>query len=245
MRKLFLILSFVFTASFLLANNPLFEQANKLYAEEEYKQAIVLYDSIQQKELQSEELFYNMGNAYYKLQNWAESIFYYEKTLKLNSNNEDALHNLELAQLKIADNIEAIPSLFFEKWISSIISFLKMDYWAILCVFLLWLSFFVFGIKNLSNFQLPNYLLIALLILSFNTLFFANKQYHEKIKQKPAIIFSSAVVIKSAPSFNANDLFSLHSGSKIIITDQIGEWVQIRIANGNKGWMLKNNCKEI
>ena len=85
----------------------------------------MLYDSIQQSGLQSAELFYNIGNAYYKLQDWPHCILYYEKALKLDANNEDALHNLELVQLKIVDKIESIPPLFFEKWITSIISFLK------------------------------------------------------------------------------------------------------------------------
>ena len=245
MRKLFLITTLLFAANILFASNALFEQANSFYAQEKYEDAILLYDSIQQSGLQSTELFYNIGNAYYKLQDWPHCILYYEKALKLDANNEDALHNLELAQLKIVDKIESIPPLFFEKWITSIISFLKMDYWAILCTFLLWLSFLVFGIKKLSHFQLPKNLLIVLLIFSFFTFIFADRQFQQKSKQKTAIIVSSSLIVKSAPSFSANDLFSLHSGSKILITDQIGQWIHIRLTNGNKGWILKEDCKEI
>lgn len=245
MKKLFLITTLLFAANILFASNTLFEQANSFYTQEKYENAILFYDSIQQNSLQSTELFYNIGNAYYKLQDWPHCILYYEKALKLDENNEDALHNLELAQLKIVDKIEFIPPLFFEKWMTSIISFLKMDHWALLCTFLLWLSFLVFGIKKLIHFQFPKNLLTAFLIFSFFTFIFANSQFQQKSKQTYAIVFSSSLVVKNAPSFNATDLFSIHSGRKILITDQIEQWIKIRLTNGQVGWILKDGCKEI
>ena len=86
MKKNFLILILVFICNILLASNSLFEKANKLYQQEKYEQAISLYDSIQQNGLQSGALFYNMGNAYYKLQSWPESILYYEIHLLIKNN---------------------------------------------------------------------------------------------------------------------------------------------------------------
>ena len=169
MKKLFLIITLFFATNILFASNILFEQANTFYAKEKYEDAILLYDSIQKNNLQSTELFYNIGNAYYKLQDWPHCILYYEKALKLNENNEDALHNLELAQLKIVDKIESIPALPFEEWINSIVSFLKMDHWAILSILLLWLNFLFFGIKKFHHLRLPQNLLISFLILSFFT----------------------------------------------------------------------------
>lgn len=245
MKKILLITFLTFTATSLLALNTLFEQANKYYAEEKYEDAITLYDSIQKSSLQSTELFYNMGNTYYKLQDWPNCILYYEKTLKLYENNEDAKYNLELAQLKIVDKIECIPPLFFKRWIDSMISFLSFDSWAILCVIFIWLGFLLFFIIKLTVIKLTKQLFTILIILSVITFIFANSQFEQKTQQRSAIVFCSAVVIKSAPSFSANDLFSLHAGSKISITDQIGNWIHIQLTNGNKGWMLKENCKEI
>lgn len=245
MRKILLIAFLIFTANSLLASDILFEQANKYYTEEKYEDAITLYDSIQQSGLQSTELFYNMGNAYYKLQYWPNCILYYEKTLKLDANNEDAKYNLELAQLKIVDKIEGIPLLFFERWINNILSFFSFDTWAVFCVIFLWLGFVMFCVIKLIRIQLTKQLFVILMISSFITFVFAKNQFGHKTQQKSAIIFSSAVVIKSAPSFSANDLFSLHAGSKISITDQIGNWIHIQLPNGNKGWMLKEACKEI
>ena len=245
MKKNFLILILVFICNILLASNSLFEKANKLYQQEKYEQAISLYDSIQQNGLQSEALFYNMGNAHYKLQNWPESILYYEKALKTDANHEDALYNLQLANLKIVDKIEAIPLLFFQKWGNAIIASFPMDYWAVFCLLLLWIFLLLFILKKLTHLQLPKHLLTILICCSAFAFVCANRQYNQKKVQKTAIIFTSSVVIKSAPSYNASDLFSLHAGSKISITDQIGEWIHISLINGNKGWMLKENCQEI
>ena len=245
MKKIAAIILFIFSANFLFAAEPLFEQANNFYAAEKYEEAILLYDSIQQNGLQSEELFYNMGNTYYKLQNWPNCILYYEKTLKLDANHEDALHNLELAQLKIVDKIDPIPSLFFEKWMDNLTLLLPFERWAILSLILLWTTLILFTLKKVVNMNLLNRIFILLIIFSTFAFVFANNQFKQKTMQKSAIIFSSSVVIKSAPTFSANDLFSLHAGSKIAITDQIGNWIHIKLANGNKGWMLKENCKEI
>ncbi len=244
MRKIFLILISFYFAGISLASNTLFKQANDLYLQEKYEDAILLYDSIHQSSLVSADLYYNMGNTYYKLQDWPQSILYFERALKLNRNHEDARFNLDLAQLKIVDKIEAIPSLFIEKWYNSFIYIFIIDTWAILCIVLLWLSFLVFTIKKLLFYKFPKNLFTILFVLTILSFVFANSNF-KQIIQKNAIIFSSSVVVKSAPSYNSNDLFSLHAGSKIHILDQIGDWIHISVVNGNKGWMLKENCIEI
>ena len=245
MRKIFLILISFYFASISLASNTLFKQANDLYLQEKYENAILLYDSIQKSGFESADLYYNMGNTYYKLQDWPQSILYFERAVKLNINHEDARFNLDLAQLKIVDKIEAIPSLFIEKWYNSFIYIFIIDTWAILCIVLLWLSFLVFTIKKLLFYKFPKNLFTILFVLTILSFVFANSNFKQIIQQKNAIIFSSSVVVKSAPSYNSNDLFSLHAGSKVHILDQIGDWIHISVLNGNKGWMLKENCIEI
>ena len=151
---------------------------------------------------------------------------------------------MDLAQLKIVDKIEAIPSLFIEKWYNSFIYIFIIDTWAILCIALLWLSFLVFTIKKLLFYKFPKNLFTILFVLTILSFVFANSNF-KQIIQKNAIIFSSSVVVKSAPSYNSNDLFSLHAGSKVHILDQIGDWIYVSVVNGNKGWMTKENCIEI
>ncbi len=113
MKKIFLILISLYSVSISLASNTLFKQANDLYLQEKYEDAILFYDSIQESGLESADLFYNIGNTYYKLQNWPQSILYFERAIKLDPKHEDARFNLNLTQLKIVDKIEAIPPPIF------------------------------------------------------------------------------------------------------------------------------------
>ena len=92
------------------------ERGIKYFDWNKYEDAILFYDSIQESGLESADLFYNIGNTYYKLQNWPQSILYFERAIKLDPKHEDARFNLNLTQLKIVDKIEAIPPLFFENW---------------------------------------------------------------------------------------------------------------------------------
>ena len=245
MKKLTTTILFVISTNFLLASESLFDKANDYYALEQYEDAISIYDSIQQNGLQSKELYYNIGNTYYKLKDWPSAILYYEKTLKLDANYEDALYNLKLVQLKIVDKIDTIPSLFFKKWLNNITLLLDFDNWAIICLILVWLSFILYIIKKGRIKHLPNKIIVFLFFVSAITFVFANKQYSQIKMRKSAIVFSSSVVVKSAPTLNANDLFTIHSGTKIIINDNIGEWLHIQLANGNKGWIMQDHCKNI
>ena len=245
MKKVLFIFGLLFVSNILLATSSLFRDANELYDHQKYKDAIILYDSIQQEGLESSELFYNMGNAYYKLKKWPQSILYYERTLKNNPNYEDAIHNLSLAQLKIIDKIEPIPQLFYQKWWKNIYTLTSVNIWALLCIIFLWLGLILFIITKLTKpFLNKNYFLIFVLcsIFSFSL---SHSEHQQNVNTKHAIIYSASVVIKSAPSYTSTDIFTLHAGSKVQITDQIGNWIHIQLANGNKGWMIKENCQEI
>ena len=98
-----------------LAKDELFKKANNLYAKENFKDATLIYDSILQLGYESNELYYNLGNCYYKENNWSEAIWHYEKSLKLKYN-ESTIQNLQLAKLRITDHIEPLPELFYIKW---------------------------------------------------------------------------------------------------------------------------------
>ena len=114
MKQLTLILSIIFCLKN-FANESTFRQANEEYNKGNYAKAITLYDSIISNNLESSELYYNLGNCYYKTQDWANTVWYYEKSLKLNPNNYNAIHNLQLTKIKIKDQIETLPEIFYKK----------------------------------------------------------------------------------------------------------------------------------
>jgi tetratricopeptide (TPR) repeat protein len=241
MKKLIFILSISFCLK-TFGQDSLFIQANNKYSEGIYEGAISLYDSILSSGVESSELFYNTGNCYYKQQDWANAIWHYEKSLKLNSKNKNALHNLQITQLKIIDQIESIPQLFYQKWWQNIISSLSTNTWQILAILCIWGILIIQLIRKLKKFN-TRYLLNFLSLLTVILFYITYYSHQEKHTKNEAIIFSSTVVVNSAPTNNSTNLFSLHSGTKIEIVEHIGNWINIILANGNSGWIKESECK--
>ena len=135
MKKLTLFLFAIFSIN-TYADESLFKKANELYSKEGYNDAILLYDSIILSGLESSELYYNLGNCYYKTSDWANSIWHYEKSLKLKKS-VNTLQNLQLVQLKIVDRIEPLPKLFYKKWWHTLLSLFKTRTWQILSIIII------------------------------------------------------------------------------------------------------------
>jgi tetratricopeptide (TPR) repeat protein len=225
------------------ASDQLFEKANKAYNNSDYTSAITLYDSILITGLESSELYYNLANSHYKAQDWANAIWYYEKSLKLEKNDK-TIQNLELANLKIIDRIEEIPPLFYKKWYSSFISIFNTFSWQLISILIIWLLLTIKILIQFTNYKNKHFLSF-MYFLSLISLFATYSSYQLNITKKEAIIFTSSIAVKSAPTTNSTILFSLHSGCKIEILDTIGEWINIRIANGNEGWINQREVKEL
>lgn len=240
MKQLTLILSILLCIEN-YASEFTFRQANEEYNKGNYTKAITLYDSIISNNLESSELYYNLGNCYYKTQDWANTVWYYEKSLKLNPNNYNAIHNLQLTKIKIKDQIEALPELFYKKWWKNFNSLTTIKIWQILLITSIWAILIhqlikrIFNYKNIYLTYLLNILLLILLCVTYSS----NLQYNKK----EAVIFSKSVIVNSAPSVNSTNLFSLNSGTKIEVIDKIGDWINIKIINGNIGWIKESDCK--
>jgi len=240
MKQLFVLLSLSISAN-IYADEILFATANNLYTNGEYSEAISKYDSIISNNIESPEVYYNLGNCYYKMGDWANAIWHYEKSLK-SERNEKTIQNLVLANLKIIDRIEPLPQLFYKKWLTSLSQLFSTKIWQILALICVWLfSFFkifilltIYKKDKLSHIFLMTAILLVLI---------ANFSYTNTIEKKEGIIFSSTVIINSAPTSNSTDLFSLHSGVKVELVDEIGDWINIKLTNGNTGWVKKNNCR--
>ena len=242
MKKIILLL-FLCVSLNVIADQPLFTKANTAYASDSIAEAIALYDSILASGRESSELYYNLGNCYYKNKDWANAIWHYEKSLQLN-NNEQAKENLALTKLKIIDRIEVLPQLFYKKWWISTQGLLSTKYWQYLAILSIFLALFFEVLNKLLNKNKKKYY-IFFLTSALLLLLISSSSYQNKIAKKEGVIFSSVVVINSAPTLNSTELFTLHSGTKLEVTDKIGDWIHIKITNGNSGWILQNSVKEL
>ena len=238
--KILITLFFFSTFLNIKADNNLFNQANNLYAKEEYKAAQEIYEEIIQSGILSPEVYYNLGNCYYKKNDWANAIWCYEKSIQIKKQ-EKTVYNLNLAKLNIIDKIDLLPKIFYKKWWNNLTQLLTIKNWQILTLLSIWIMFLYHLIINKRRLNYKIKILIIFPIL----LFFISLSAYYKNNQEEAIIMNSNIILTSAPSNNSTNLFSIHSGTKIEIIDEIGEWINIRIANGNTGWMKRDGCKSL
>ncbi len=225
------------------AQNPdeLFIKANELYNQNAYDSAAVVYESIINKGYSSPELYYNLGNTYYKTRNYPMAIYYYEKSLKLDPNNEDTKHNIEIAKMFISDKIEPVPEIFIKTWWNNLSNSFSLNTWSIITLivsgFLLLSIFFFMTARTRTLKKSMFFSSIILILLTICIFSIATKKYNYLRSNNEGIIISPTITVKSSPSSSSVDLFVLHEGSKVKILDNAGEWEKIKIANGSIGWL--------
>ena len=209
-----------------------FELANKAYEEKAYDQAIELYDGIVKEGKESAFLFYNLGNAHYKLGNVAESILNFERALRINPTFEDAQHNLQMANLRVIDNIDPLPELMLVSWTKNFYQSLSSRQWAYVSIALFWLALMagaVFLFVNVSAAKRIGFfggILLLLFGLISTSLSFARQK--AELNTQFGIISESTAYIKNAPSGD-QDLLVLHEGAKVEILEASGTWTKVRI----------------
>jgi hypothetical protein len=236
-------------SSYGLDTRPLIEKGNKAYADGLYSNALDCYKQAAGGGMESAELYYNMGNACFKMNDIPSSILYYERALKLDPGNEDCAFNLKIANSRISDKIEAIPEMFYKRWFATLTGLLSSDAWAKLSILLLVLSLVCATLYFISRVVILRkggfWLGSILLFLALVFLVFSYRNYMTVKSQDYAIVFSPSVTVKSSPDDKSVDLFVLHEGSKVRVMDHIGNWYEIRIANGSVGWLPTSSIERI
>ena len=219
--------------------------AETAYAAEQYDKAIELYESILKSYGDSYELYYNLGNSYYKEGKIAHAILNYERALLIKPGDSDIRFNLELAKQQTVDKIEPIQEFFLKEWFRSVQNLIGVDSWATLGIvcFVLFIGCLVlfFFSKWMRFKKIGFYLGILFFIVVVFANIFAYNQKNELINRKGAIIFAPTVTVKSSPDNSGTDLFVLHEGTKVHIRGSIGDWIEIMFEDGNVGWINKKD----
>ena len=250
MKRIILFLGLILCfGSAIFAQSPAVKQANDLYAAGNYSDAAKLYENILAKEGVASQLYYNLGNAYYKSNETGKSILNYERALRLSPRYDDARFNLELAQLKVVDNIVQTPTFFVGRWIENLIKLLTSNQWIGISfsVFILCLIFaflFVFA-RTLTIRKVSFYVGTILLIICLFSLVFSGVRKDQLVNHHEAIVMTGVVTVKSSPDKSGTDLFQLHEGTKVTIKSSLEKWVEIVLGNGNVGWVEQENIEKI
>jgi len=225
------------------------QQANESYQKNKFEDAIVLYNKVVDLQFESATLYYNLGNAYFKSGEYARAMLWFERARRLDPNNEDIIHNIAFVQQKLIDKIEVLPELFIVKWWNACSKLFTGNQWAMLSIitcslfalcFLLILLIRILWIRSISIF-----IAILAFIITIFSIIFANKETMRYANFPEGIIMPLVLNVKSTPNEKGSDLFVIHSGLKVGITDQLNEWVEIRLPNGEKGWILAEQVEKI
>ncbi|MCB0429578.1 MAG: tetratricopeptide repeat protein [Flavobacteriales bacterium] len=223
------------------ASQSQLELGNQKYVEGRYDDAIKHYEQVLSGGYTSASLEYNLGNAYYKAGQYPRAILHYERALKIDPKLEDAGYNLELANEHTVDRIEPLPQVFFQGWIKDTTYIFSADGWARLTALCMWLAclvlaFYIWlrGRRKTAPLFYGLVLMVCVGVLSF---IMASRQNNEQINGRGAIIMQTSVTAKSEPTESGKMLFELHEGTKCNIISRNNDWLNIRLANGNEGWL--------
>ena len=248
-KLLFYISIFVFQINLGQDLNEIFKEGNSAYNEGDFEKAISQYNMILKKGKHSSDLYFNLGNAYYRLNKVAESIFYFEKAKQLDPSSDKIKFNSSFAENMTIDSIEKLPKSQLEELKIKIFNFFSFKNWAILTVFFSWLFLVMFLLYLFNNkssikriFFSFSTICLVMLIFTMSICYFSQK---EKESNQFAVIFSNQLTIWPEPNERGEIKFILHKGTKVNLLENLDEWKKIRIANGSEGWVKNPELKSL
>lgn len=217
------------------------QKADNAYAAEQYETAARLYlDMTRMGE--NADVYYNLGNCYYRMDSIAQAILWYERALLLNPGDEDIRFNLNLVRTKTVDKIVPEDELFFSRWYHSLLNTMSVNGWVwtsivFFALVMVGLLLFLFGQQMMLR-KVGFYGGIVCLVAMLCGNLFAWQQRNRRMQRDSAVVMQSSVVVKSTPAQTGTDLFLLHTGTTMKVLDNsLPDWYQIRLSDGKEGWI--------
>lgn len=254
MRKLiFLIFCLtIFFAQFSVAQSEeqsIFQSANQAFSNKKYDQAIQLYESILGKNIQSPELYFNLGNCFFQKKEWGKTILNYERGLLLDPNDSEILQNLALANSERVDEIAVLPKFFLARWWAQVRELTHSGLWSIFGILLFWIGVagIILWILGKKRRQRKRGFLGGMAILGLSLVIFALAYSRYQVQQKSgsAIIMSKETSLKTLPNEISKEILPLHEGTKVKIIEKVTSWYKVRLDNGEVGWIIQSDLEEI
>ena len=233
----------------LSANAVTKQDADAEYAKGNYVQAIKDYEELL-KQGTSVELYYNLGNAYYRTDNITRAVINYERALLLAPGDKDVRFNLQMARSKTIDKITPESEMFFITWYHSLVNLMSVDGWAMLAVLsmvaaLLLLLVYLF-IDNMLMRKVGFFGSIVFFAVFLFSNLFAFQQKRELENRRGAVVIVPSVSVKKTPAQNSSDEFVIHEGTRVMIADDtMKEWKAIRLDDGKEGWVMTKQIEKI
>lgn len=241
MKRLIYLLFLLMFPAVLMNAQDLKTQADTAYVQERYAQAAELYEQLLEQG-HSSDVYYNLGNCYYRLEKVGHAVLNYERALRLDPGDRNIRHNLELARNKTQDKVVALQDIFIVTWYKGILYSMSVDGWGFLAtvcfvLFLCMMGVYLF-LNRMALRKIGFFAGIAALVICILANVFA---YHEKVlmlRHDTAVLMQESVHVKSTPSQDGKDLFVIHEGTKMhVVDDAMRDWKEIRLDDGKTGWV--------
>ncbi|MFB3055763.1 MAG: tetratricopeptide repeat protein [Ignavibacteriaceae bacterium] len=225
------------------------QKGNTYYREGAYDKAIEEYKKLVDEGYIGTSLFYNMGNANYRIGKIGYAILYYEKALELSPSDEDVKHNLDFAHLSTVDRIQPLPRFFLFDWWEALLGLFSDNGWVYVVFVLYLLVILLVGaysysktVKQQKIFFFSGISCVFLLAFSISLLVI---KVNREVTLKSGVIVEQFVTVKFSPDSQSTDAFVIHEGLKVNLEDQLDKWIKIRLANGKVGWVEQTYVEQI
>lgn len=245
-HRFFLLIVLLSISEALLAQSAqeLFEKGCASYESGNYAQAASCWEQLAGDGYEKSDLYYNLGNAYFRQDNYSQAALWYERALRLAPRDRDIRENLALTYSRTEDQINELPQFFFLRWCRNFVALHSLHGWITVCIILLflccggWVLFFLSHSFGARKWSFVASIVVGVLLL-FSILGATFSARNASIRMD-AIVMQPISVVKSSPDRGGVDKFILHEGTKVHILEQTGEtgeWVKVRMGDGNGGWM--------
>lgn len=230
-------------------DDELWDRANTAYLNGDYHEATEIYGEILDRGLSSMKLYYNLGNSCFKEGRLGEAILYYNRALRLAPGDEDIRYNLRVAESRTKDRIEQIPEFFLTSWVRSVRHSMSCTAWSVFSLVALAAALGLFLLyllaRRMSLRKTGFYGTMVAVVLFVATTWLAMGERREMLDDTQAVVMSLSTAVKSSPDKSATDLFVLHEGTRVEITNRLEGWCEVTIADGKKGWLESKNIETI
>ena len=244
-KKIFVFLFISLVSINLSANEPLLDSAESNYAASNFETAVQHYQSILKKGLSSPDIYYNLGNCYFRNGELGNAILYYEKALKMDPSHKNSAFNLTLAKTKRIDKFDEVPQFSFDVVLIGLNKYISHNYASILGSLLIVIAAlgFIYAKKQKIKKLINPARIVAIVGLIITCIAWRQQSAVNDYKTGVVVVKSSNIF--SEPNPNSTLLFEIHEGTKVEILSASGNWLNVKAPNNSVGFIEKLNLREI